>query len=46
MAGLKIRICFWYLDPQLVEHVILALKEGKFDVNHLNVPVRRRFNLF
>ncbi len=32
MAGLKIRICFWYLDPQLVEHVILALKEGKFDV--------------
>jgi len=32
MAGLKIRICFWYLDPQLVEHVILALKEGKFEV--------------
>jgi len=33
MAGLKIRVCFWYLDPQVVEQVILALKEGKFDAD-------------
>jgi PAS domain S-box-containing protein len=31
MAGLKIRVCFWYLDTQVVDQVIHALSEGKFD---------------
>ncbi|MEN8229868.1 MAG: PAS domain S-box protein, partial [Bacteroidota bacterium] len=33
MAGLKINICFWYLDPMVVDDVLLILKEGKFDVD-------------
>ena len=33
MAGLKISICFWNLDPLLVDDLLLTLKEGKFDVD-------------
>ena len=32
MAGLKISICFWYLDTLVVDDVLLILKEGKIDV--------------
>jgi PAS domain S-box-containing protein len=31
MAGLKIHICFWYLDPVVLENVISTLREGGFD---------------
>lgn len=31
MTGLKIRCCFWYLDPVVEGNVISALKEGGFD---------------
>ncbi|MCK5137915.1 MAG: PAS domain S-box protein [Bacteroidales bacterium] len=34
MAGLKISICFWNLDPLVVDDVLLTLKEGGFDVDH------------
>ena len=33
MAGLKISLCFWYLDPLVADEVLLILKEGKFDVD-------------
>ncbi len=32
MAGLKISICFWHLDQQLVDDVLLSLKKGKVEV--------------
>ena len=32
MAGLKIRICFWHLDPEIRKEVLSTLKEGKLDV--------------
>ena len=31
MAGLKIDICFWYLDQDVVEEIIQTLKDGNFD---------------
>lgn len=31
MAGLKINICFWYLDDNLVEEVLALLEEGNYD---------------
>ena len=31
MAGLKIDICFWYLDQAVVDEIIETLKEGSFD---------------
>ncbi len=34
MAGLKIRICFWYLDPLVVGDVVKTLGEGEIDVIH------------
>jgi PAS domain-containing protein len=32
MGGLKIRICFWYLDPLVVKDVVKTLGEGDIDV--------------
>ncbi|MEN8202576.1 MAG: PAS domain S-box protein [Bacteroidota bacterium] len=43
MAGLKIRVCFWYLDSQLVEKVIVALREGKFDVTPVHCSKASEF---
>lgn len=34
MAGLKIRICFWHLDPLVVEDVVNTLGEGDIDVTY------------
>jgi len=34
MAGLKLSACFWYLDPQVLDDVLLSLKEGKYDVHY------------
>lgn len=34
MTGLKIRICFWYLDQLVVDNVIQILKEGQLDVDY------------
>ena len=31
MAGLKIKICFWYLDQEVVDEIIKTLKENSFD---------------
>lgn len=31
MAGLKINICFWYLDDTLIEEIIELLEEGNYD---------------
>ena len=28
MASLKISICFWYLDPLVVDNILVILKEG------------------
>lgn len=33
MAGLKIKICFWHLDPPVVDDVMDALKKGEMDVD-------------
>jgi len=32
MAGLKISICFWNLDPLVADDVLLILREGKLDI--------------
>ena len=40
MAGLKINICFWYMDPQVVDQVLHILNEGKFRADH--VLLRKR----
>ena len=34
MAGLKLSACFWYLDPQVLDDVLLTLKEGKYNVHY------------
>jgi PAS domain S-box-containing protein len=34
MAGLRIRVFFWYLDAQVTDDVLSILKGGKFDVDH------------
>lgn len=31
MAGLKINICFWYLDKTLLEEIVEILREGNYD---------------
>lgn len=31
MAGLKINICFWYLDENLVDEIVALLEEGNYD---------------
>lgn len=31
MAGLKLNICFWYVDMSLVEEIVQILKEGNYD---------------
>jgi PAS domain S-box-containing protein len=36
MAGLKINICFWYLDENLVDEILGHLKEGNYDPQYFN----------
>lgn len=31
MAGLKINICFWYVDKSIIEEIVEILKEGNYD---------------
>ncbi len=40
MAGLKINICFWYMDPQVVDQVLHILNEGKFRADHVLLKKR------
>ena len=40
MAGLKISICFWYLDPLVVDEVVKTLGEGKIDVTYCQCKQR------
>lgn len=35
MAGLKINICFWYLDDTLIEEIIEQLEEGSYDPEYV-----------
>jgi PAS domain S-box-containing protein len=42
MAGLKLRACFWYLDPLVSDDVLTTLKEGKFDVQHCQCQEREK----
>ncbi len=44
MAGLKIRICFWYLDPLVVNDVVLTLGEGEIDVTYCQCTERSDLN--
>ncbi|MGW8314479.1 MAG: PAS domain S-box protein [Bacteroidales bacterium] len=37
---MKIDICFWYMDPQVVDHVLNILKEGKFLTGHAEIKKR------
>lgn len=41
MAGLKITICFWYLDPSIMDDVLNTLKEGKLEVSHCHSKERK-----
>jgi len=34
MAGLKINICFWYLDEDLVDEIVRHLKNGNYDPHY------------
>ncbi|MCK4747032.1 MAG: PAS domain S-box protein, partial [Bacteroidales bacterium] len=44
MAGLKITICFWYLDPPVVEDVLKTLKKGKLDVTYFQCGPRAKLS--
>ncbi|MCK4745637.1 MAG: PAS domain S-box protein, partial [Bacteroidales bacterium] len=39
---LKISICFWHLDPVVVDDVLLTLKKGKFDVESCHCKEREK----
>ena len=41
MAGLKLRVCFWYLDPVVRDGVVVALKSGNFDVHSCQCKDRK-----
>ncbi len=34
MAGLKINICFWYLDSDLIEEILATLRSGNYNPEH------------
>lgn len=36
MAGLKINICFWYLDENLVDEIVRYLRDGNYDPHYMN----------
>ena len=40
MAGLKLRACFWYLDPLVTDEVLATLKKGEYDVQHFQCSSR------
>ncbi|MBE9517088.1 MAG: hypothetical protein IMY68_00925, partial [Bacteroidetes bacterium] len=42
MAGLKLSVCFWHLDPLVTDDVLATLKEGKFDVQHCHYKEREQ----
>ncbi len=45
MAGLKLSVCFWHLDPLLTDDVLANLKKGKFDVQHCHYKEREQVRL-
>ena len=45
MAGLKLNVCFWHLDPLVTDDVLAALKVGKFDVQHCHYKEREQVRL-
>jgi PAS domain S-box-containing protein len=40
MTGLKISICFWYLDPLVLDDVMQALKKGNLDAATIHCKER------
>jgi PAS domain S-box-containing protein len=40
MAGLKISICFWHLDPTMVDDLLLILRKGKIEVTSYHCKKR------
>jgi len=44
MASLKISICFWYLDPLVVNDVVRTLREGDVDVTYCQCKERSELN--
>jgi len=42
MAGLKLSVCFWHLDPLVTDDVLATLEEGKFDVQHCHYKEREQ----
>ena len=40
MAGLKISICFWHLEPTMVDDLLLILKKGKVEVKSYHCKKR------
>jgi len=45
MAGLKLSVCFWHLDPLVTDDVLATLKEGKFDVQHSHYKEREQVRI-
>lgn len=37
MAGLRINICFWYLDPMIISQILDTLKESGFDPEYIHL---------
>jgi PAS domain S-box-containing protein len=42
MAGLKLSVCFWHLEPQVFDDVLSTLKQGKFDVHYSHCKERKQ----
>ncbi|MDA3823758.1 MAG: response regulator [Bacteroidales bacterium] len=34
MSGIKINICFWYIDDSLVEEIVAILIEGNYELSY------------
>jgi PAS domain S-box-containing protein len=45
MAGLKLSVCFWHLDPLVTDDVLATLKKGKFNVQHCHYKEREQVRL-
>jgi len=42
MAGLRIRVLFWYLDEKVTRDVVSILQEGKFDTEHSHLTEQEK----
>ncbi len=45
MAGLKLSVCFWHLDPLLTDEVLATLKKGNFDVQLCHLKEREQVRM-